>query len=147
MALSRSLFFSYTISLGFAKGYGMQKLERKKNRRARIFLKSPCHPVQRLTAVRKRRRFSESARIAPGSSGEDAPTVGASYATTPRAIRVIPENRSRFRATVSVASLELKNSHFSATRLHGPTPRKLDNGTVSFSYTAVGKAYQNNIAS
>ena len=56
------------------------------------------------------------ARIAPGSSGEDAPAAGASYATTPRAIRAIPENRRRFRATVSVASLERENGHFSANR-------------------------------
>ena len=41
----------------------------------------------------------------------------ASYATTPRAIRAIPENRPRFRATVSVASLKRENGHFSANRL------------------------------
>ena len=79
---------------------------------------SPCHHVQRLTCTvaRKRGRFSGIARIAPGSSGEDARTVRASYATTPRAIRAIPENRPRFRATVSVASLERENGHFSANR-------------------------------
>ena len=44
------------------------------------------------------------ARIA--LSGEDAPAAGAPHATTPRAIRAIPENRRRFRTTLSVASFE-----------------------------------------
>ena len=65
--------------------------------------------------VRKASRFSGIARIAPGSSGEDAPAAGASYATTPRAIRAIPENRDTFRAAVSVASLEPKTAILART--------------------------------
>ena len=53
-----------------------------------------------LTVVRKRRRFSGIARIVLGTSGEDASPVLAPYATTPRAIRAIPENRPRFRTTL-----------------------------------------------
>ena len=42
----------------------------------------------------------------------------APYATTPRAIRAIPENRDGFRTTVSVASLERDFGHFTAGRLY-----------------------------
>ena len=41
---------------------------------------------------------------------------GAPYATTPRAIRPIPENRNAFRTTVSVASLARDFGHFIAKR-------------------------------
>ena len=85
----------------------------RKQYKKKIVQKKFSSPVQRLTVVRKRGRFSGIARIALGTSGEDATAAVAPYATTPRAIRAVPENRRRFRTTVSVASLERDFGHFS----------------------------------
>ena len=92
-------------------------MECENNTKKNFVQKKFSSPVQRLTVVRKLSRFSGIARIALGTSGEDADTVSAPYATTPRAIRAIPENRDSFRTTVSVASLERDFGHFSAGRL------------------------------
>ena len=74
----------------------MRALEKK------FITMSPCATPYKAAEARA---ILGIARIALGSSGEDAPAAGAPYATTPRAIRAIPENRRRFRTTLSVASL------------------------------------------
>ena len=90
----------------------MRKQYKKKSRTKKF-----SSPVQRLTVVRKLSLFSGIGWSALGTSGEDADTVSAPYATTPRALRPIPENRDSVRTTVSVASLERDFGHFSAGRL------------------------------
>ena len=113
MALSRSLlFFVHHI---IASGYGMRKQYKKKF----SYKKNSAALCNALPLCGSRR---DSRGLLGSLSGLRERMRGAPYATTPRAIRPIPENRDSFRTTVSVASLERENAHLSAS-IHRPDIR------------------------